>query len=192
MPSRQPRARLTGTALALLVVCGTPLRAQTLAPGADQAALAAVGSAAGGLAMSDVTLFPTQSFRILQSGEPAGSLVSGQATLKPRAADAQPVSACFVSLVKPDQKPTLLTTIGTGNWEAEACNTVASVGMLPASGGAFRAGLIYKTSAPHASPLEPVVVTWSATQPLAIDEGATKRASLAGADSLATLRAALR
>ena len=128
----------------------------------------------------------------MQLGVSVGSLVTGQATLPPHALGAPPVTACFVSLVRPSQPPPLLMTIGTGEWEAETCNAVDAIGILPAAGGTSRAGLIYKTSSPHASPLEPVIVTWSVTQPLAIDEAATRRASIAGADSVAGLRAALR
>lgn len=84
-------------------------------------------------------------------------------------------------------------TVGTGNWETEACAGIASVGPLPPGhGGMEPAGLIYRAASPHASLLEPVVVTWSAQGPIEIDEATSRRASDAGATTVASIRKVLR
>ncbi len=166
----------------------------TLAATPDAAALATVRAAASGadLRLSQPSVLAGQSFRLLSDGHPVGDLVSGRGTLPALAADANPISACFVALARPRGAPELLVTIGAGDWEAEACNGVSAVGLLPPAGGRDRAAIIYKTSAAHGSPVEPVVVSWSTTEKLSIDAEATKRASLAGAASVADVRASLK
>ena len=189
------------TPLACLLAAGVMLgwhtgHAAPLTLGAtpDAAALAAVRAAASGadLRLSQPSVLAGQSFRLLSGGHAAGDLVSGRGTLPALAADANPISACFVALARPHGAPELLVTIGAGDWEAEACNGVSAVGLLPPAGDRDRAAVIYKTSAPHGSPVEPVVVSWSATEKLSIDAAATKQASLAGAASVAEVRASLK
>ncbi len=191
--------RLSTIVICILIWLPVASRAQstTLAPGADQPALAAVTAAASrvklaGRTLSQPTLNKTQSFRLLRNGQEIGNLVSGKGTLSSLAPDANPVEACFVSLVRPGTDPALVLTIGAGDWETEECTGIIAVGMLPDSGGGSRAAVVYKASAPHESPKEPVVLGWSASQPLSIDEAGSKRASLAGATTLPAIRAALR
>ncbi len=152
----------------------------------------AVAKPTNGQPLSKPELFASQSFRILGDGREVGRLVSGRGELPAASADANPGESCFVALVRPGKQPDTVLTIGFGDWEAESCVTVVALGLLPAAGAQTRAGIIYKATAPHESPIEPVVVTWSDTQPLQIDAAASKRASNAGATTLKAMREALR
>ncbi len=196
------RSTRTALGVAVLLASAILLASRTgqgappaLAVISDPAVLDAVRAAAsrptGGARLADPLLFTDQSFRII-GGRDAGTLVSGRGTLPARAADANPVTACFVALAPPVGAPQLVTTIGAGDWEAESCNGIMAVGLLPEADGLMRAVLIYRTTAPHESPVEPVIVSWSATRPLALDGGASRRASLAGAETVQQVRAALK
>ena len=155
------------------------------------AAHAASEAVAGGHVLSHPSVFASQSFRILDHGEPAGTLVSGRGTLPALSHEADPVNTCFVSFVKAGKSSAPVLTVGVGAWETEGCSGVAAVGLLPESGPTHRVAIIYRASAPHTAPLEPVVLEWSQQQTLAIDGEASKKASLAGATTLAEVRAAV-
>ncbi len=172
----------------------------------DAVRAAASQPSGNGVRLTDTVLFTDQSFRIISDNRDAGALVSGRGTLPAQAADANPVTACFLALARPAAAPRLVTlalahpavvpqlviTIGAGDWEAESCNGIVAIGLLPDADGRMRAALIYKTTAPHESPIEPVVVSWSATGPLTIDAEASKRASSAGAETVQQVRASLK
>ena len=137
-------------------------------------------------------MFAAQSFRVLDHGQQAGTLVSGRGTLPALSSEADPVNTCFVSLVRQGSAPAVVLTVGAGDWETEACSGVAAVGLLAGAGADNRVAIVYKAAAPHTAPLEPVILTWSQAGALMIDGAASKRASLAGATTLAEIRAALR
>ncbi len=164
-----------------------------LAPQPDAAAFqTALAATAGEHALSHAAVFADQSFRLVDHGRQAGTLVSGRGTRPAPSPDADPVNTCFVSLVPPGSAASAVLTVGAGDWETEACAGVSAVGLLADSGADHRVAIVYRAAAPHAAPLEPVVLAWSQTGPLRIDAAASRRASLAGAGTVAEIRAALR
>ncbi len=144
-----------------------------------------------GQALTQVSVDAAQSFRLMQGGIAAGSLVSGRAMLSVASAY-QPHRVCFVAYTPVAGTPSVVVTVGAGNWELESCLGVASLGLLPPlNTGGNRAGLIYRASTLHTSPIEPVVVTWRTSGPLTVDEVASRHASETGATTLARLRKVL-
>ena len=132
-----------------------------------------------------------QSFRLMQGGVVSGALVSGKGMLS-ASTDLAPHAVCFLAYMPVSGAPSVAVTVGVGNWGVESCLGVASIGLLPpVADGTGRAGVIYRASTLHTSPLEPVVVTWLAAGPLTIDEAASDHASQTGATTLARLRRAL-
>ncbi len=155
-----------------------------LAGRADARALAAALDLAGH-AMTRVGATPAQSFRIMDGERHVATLVSGNG----RAPDAT-YPGCFTALVQ-DGRASIVSTIGSGEWEAEACGGTTAVGILSV-GETVTIGLLVKAFSPNAEVVEPVVLQWDpATGGLRIDQALSKQASLAGAGTLAAIRRAV-
>lgn len=154
-----------------------------LAGRADAPALAAAVELAGH-GMTEVRATPAQSFQIMDGERHVATLVSG----KGLARDAT-YSGCFTALVQ-NKRASIVSTIGSGEWEAETCGGTIAVGILSV-GETVAIGLLAQAFSPNAEAVEPVVLRWDpATGGLSIDQALSKRASLAGATSLDAIRRA--
>jgi len=125
---------------------------------------------------------PAQSFRIVEGGSEAATLVTGEGNM-PGTTNA----GCFVAIVH-QGKASLTPTIGYGDYEAETCSGPASVGVL-SSGSPVRFGVVFDASSPNAQVREPVVVSWNrGDNTLLIDDALSVKASQAGALTIAAMR----
>jgi len=178
MPPPSPSTATAAPAVATLG--GSRFR---LAGRADAPALAAAVELARH-GMSKVSATPAQSFRIMDGERHVATLVSGEGLAR----DASYLG-CFTALVQ-NKRASMVSTIGSGEWEAETCGGTIAVGIL-SIGETVAIGVLAQAFSPNAEAVEPVVLQWDpATGGLSIDQALSKRASLAGATSIDAIRRA--
>jgi|GEM_PF-6139000 hypothetical protein len=178
----------------LIAAAALLLPAATLAlrpTGANDAALIAKARSVAANTISDVAIDDAQSFRVLRGKQLKGLFVSGSGEVTRDGAG--PVHGCFVVGVNADGRVRVIQTIGTDNWEAETCIAVKAVSLLKADAdGTQRLVLIYDAASPNAATVEPVVLRWTGRLDRAeVDITASDKASQAGAQTIADVRAAL-
>lgn len=142
--------------------------------------------------LHDVVIFNKQSFQVEEDKISIGTLVSGRGMLGDQGREN---STCFVAIAKQDGLIDLLLTVGINDWEAESCIDVTAVGLITSetSAGRARILIVYKTASPSADVNEPVVLSWDIqAHRLEIDVGSSKKASLAGAITIPSIRKALK
>ncbi len=135
--------------------------------------------------------FTKQSFSLHQNGSSVGTLVTGRALMT---VDGRENATCFLAFVRPDGVIDLLPTVGAGVWEAESCMSVDAIGIIRNAGtsGLIRIAAVHKGASPNTATLEPVVVSWDPQGlHMSIDEESSRKASIAGATNIASIRQAL-
>ncbi|MEH3040498.1 MAG: hypothetical protein PGN21_10605 [Sphingomonas paucimobilis] len=190
-PEGRSAEAASDNAVSVPVVGETP--APTAAPAAANLRLSGAASAASIAAAeasatrngwSDVKASQAQSFRLVAGEREVAALVTGEATLAPD------VPGCFAGVVQND-RVVLVPTIGQGEYETTACGGPVAAGILRA-GAPAAIGVIFKSYSPNAESLEPIAFTWDvANNRFTIDAERSKRASLAGAQSIADMQRAL-
>lgn len=155
-----------------------------LSGAASADSIAATRACATGAGWTDIVVTEAQSFRMVARDRPVATLVTGAATL------ASDVPGCFAAVVRGD-RVALVPTIGQGDYETTRCGRPVAVGMLP-PGEPVGIGVIFQSYSPNAQVFEPVALRWvRSTNSLSIDPVRSRRASLAGAQSIAAMRRAL-
>ncbi len=176
-PSAPPRPRVARVAGESILKLAAP---------ADEAAIDSARLAAAEAGVTDVTITRVQSFRVMNGATQVATLVAGEG----QAPDAT-FPGCFLALVQ-DGKVRVVPTISSGNWEMVTCDKVEAIALLD-RGDTLRFGAIYSASSHSGAGTEPVVLDWDrAGADLTINEPLSVKASLAGAGTIAKLRAALR
>jgi hypothetical protein len=171
--------------LAILVLCNQSASALELAEIPDPQALSSALDGAGRMALRDVKIFDSQSFRLVDGGKSIVALISGSGLAK--TAGQADNTMCFLEVVQVNGAVSFIPTIGTGVWEAETCLSVAAVGLIKnkAVSDKLYLAILYNAASPNASALEPVVFAWDTKRrTFVIDAAASRRASLAGASNL--------
>lgn len=154
----------------------------------DPSTVKAVDSQATLAQLHDPKLIQAQSFVVLQAGMQIGTVMSGIGSVS--TGSGMTNSVCFIAWQSAGSStPVIVPTVGSGDWEAESCQSVAAVGLLGASHGALYIGFIYVAEAPHTDAKEPVILSLDPNgHMLQIDAAATKRASDAGATTVQAMR----
>lgn len=137
--------------------------------------------------ISKIVFFEKQSFTLKRNKEKIGSLISGRGTYPNGDREN---STCFLALVKGDNSAEYLKTVGQDEWEAEACISVASVGLVEIKGVKIpKIAIIYKAASPNTAVDEPVIFELSkAGYQLVIDKELSQKCSQAGAITLKKIR----
>ncbi|MFV0623279.1 hypothetical protein ACBY01_04600 [Sphingomonas sp. ac-8] len=154
----------------------------TLAGPAGPAARTAVLAEAKRQQMTEVAVAAAQSFRVLDGGSTAATLLTGEGNMP-----GTTFAGCFVATVQGDDTM-LIPTLGYGNYEAETCGGPLAVGIL-LSGATTRIGVIFKSYSRDAVERVPIVIDWDrSNNTLLIDEEASSRALDSGAKTIPALR----
>ena len=162
----------------------TPPEAIRLSGAASAASIAAAEVSAAKAGWRNVRVSKAQSFRLVAGGREVATLVTGEATLAPD------VPGCFAGMVQGD-RVTLVPTIGQGDYETTSCGGPVAAGILRA-GKPVGIGVVFTAYSPNAELREPIAFTWDATtNRFMIDPAQSKKASLAGAQSIADMRRAI-
>lgn len=152
---------------------------------ASAAGIAAAEASAAKAGWSEVKVSRTQSFRLFSGEREVATLVTGEATLAPD------VPGCFAGVVQGD-RVVLVPTIGQGEYETTSCGGPVAAGLL-SPGEPVGIGVVFTSYSPNAESREPIAFVWdAATNLFAIDAAKSKKASLAGAQSIADMRRAIR
>jgi hypothetical protein len=183
-----------GIALAVLLAgCGSA-NAETLklsAAADSKAAAKAVLAYAAKDNYANAEVYDKQVFQMSLGTEVLGTLVSGSGLLT---TDGRENSTCFVALVKLDSKVALTPTVGVGEWEAESCLSIDAVGLVspqPVTGFG-RVVVIHSGAAGNTETASAVILAWnSKARRLELDLGASKKAGLAGATTIAAVKKAI-
>jgi hypothetical protein len=156
-----------------------------LSGAASAVSIAAAEASATQSGWSNVKVSRTQSFRLVAGEREVATLVTGEATL---AAD---VPGCFAGVVQ-GERVALVPTIGQGAYETTRCGGPVAAGIL-SPGEPVSIGVVFTSYSPNAESREPIAFTWdAATNRFAIDAGQSEKASLAGVQSIADMRRAVR
>lgn len=148
--------------------------------GADAVTQAIAAAKRQGL--SEINITSAQSFGLTGGGKRIGAILTGEAQLEGG------TPGCFAAIVH-GGRTSVVPTIGQGNYEAEACDKAKAVGILSQAGEVVRIGTLFAAYSPNAEVTEPIVLNWSpSTGALSIDDVRSRRASEAGARSIATMR----
>lgn len=141
--------------------------------------------------LTKVQIFEDQIFNLRLDHQQIGTLVSGRGIEN---VDGRENSTCFIVFQKSDGQSELLKTVGHGDWEAETCINVKSIGMIHSKKSTSPAiAIVYEAASPNTAVLEPVVFHFSDKEfKLTIDELNTKKASLAGATTIKNIRTILK
>jgi len=146
---------------------------------------ASVGVALGMMAGISTNAVETreQSFRIMRGGRQVASLVTGEADADPIEGQATAENICFASTVV-DGRGSLVSTLGTGEWETEECGSTKAVALIDDE----TIAMLVEGSNRNTTVLEPIVLKWTRrTNGLRVDEAWTRSASTAGATTIAEI-----
>ncbi len=156
-----------------------------LSGAASAVSIAAAEASAAQSGWSNVKVSNAQSFRLVAGKREVATLVTGEATLSPD------VPGCFAAVVQGD-RVALVPTIGQGDYETTRCGGPVAAGIL-SPGKPVSIGVVFTSYSPNAGSREPIAFTWdAATNRFAIDAAQSKKASLAGAQSIADMQRAVR
>lgn len=156
-----------------------------LSGAASAVSIAAAEASATQSGWSNVKVSNAQSFRLVAGKREVATLVTGEATLSPD------VPGCFAGVVQGD-RVALVPTIGQGDYETTRCGGPVAAGIL-SPGEPVSIGVVFTSYSPNAGSREPIAFTWdAATNRFAIDAAQSKKASLAGAQSIADMQRAVR
>ncbi len=178
--------------LAMALIAGGAVSAQpapggtiALAGPARAEAIARAAAQAKRQGWRKIMATPAQSFRITRSGREVATLVTGEATF------ASGVPGCFAAIVQGD-RVALVPTVGTGDYETTSCGKPVAAGLLSPR-EPVTIGVLFAAYSPNAEGIEPVALRWRASDgTLTIDAAGSRRASLAGAQTIAQMRRAIR
>jgi len=124
-----------------------------------------------------------QSFRIMQDGRQVAAMITGQADSDALADEGTAENICFASTVV-EGRGSLVSTVGTGQWETEECDSTKAVALL--DDGTI--AMLVEGSNRNTTVLEPIVLRWNRkTNGLRVDEAWTRSASNAGAATIAEI-----
>ena len=140
--------------------------------------------------LTNVRIFENQIFSLQLDKQQIGTLVSGRGIEN---SDGRENSTCFIVFLKSTGQSEFLKTVGQGDWEAEACIDVKSIGVIHSKKFTSPAiAIVYEAASPNTTVLEPVVFRFNDKGfNIRIDETDTKKASLAGATTLKDIRTLL-
>ncbi len=156
-----------------------------LSGAASAESIAAIKKSAVKKGWADIVVTQAQSFQMVSGDRPVATLVTGEATLAPN------VPGCFAAVVQ-GNRVALVPTIGQGEYETTSCDKPVAVGILSPT-ESVSIGAIFKSYSPNAESLEPVALRWDASaNTLTIDAAQSRKASLAGAQSIADMRRAIK
>jgi hypothetical protein len=183
---------LVGT-ITLFAACTpkAPPPSLELRQSADSAATSSVLAAAARDGIRQPIAFPDQSYRVTDGATIVGVLVLGRGMVT--RSDGNETAACFVGFSKADTN-VVMRTVGHGEWEAETCVGIRSVGVVADDGRGSRApiAIMHDAASPNATSVEPVVVSWDRkSQRFELDTALSRRASTAGATTLDAVRNAV-
>jgi len=134
---------------------------------------------------TDIVVTQAQSFQMVSGNRSVATLVTGKATLAPY------VPGCFAAVVQ-GNRVALVPTIGQGEYETISCGKPVAVGILSPT-DPVSIGVIFKAYSPTAEGFEPVALRWDASaHTLTIDAERSRKASLAGAQSIADMRRSMK
>ncbi len=156
-----------------------------LSGAASAESIAATKRSAAQKGWTDIVVTQAQSFQIVSGDRRVATLVTGEATLAPN------VPGCFAAVVQ-GNGVALVPTIGQGEYETTSCDKPVAIGILSPT-EPVSIGAIFKSYSPNAEGLEPVALRWDASaNTLSIDAAQSRKASLAGAQSIADMRRAVK
>ena len=141
--------------------------------------------------LAKVVIFENQMFNLKQGRRVIGTIVSGRGTGN---VDGRDNSTCFVAFIKSNGQENFIKTVGYGNWEAEACISVLSIGIIHENGRKTPSfAIVYEAASPNTSVHEPVIFHLSEAKfDVMIDDTSTKSASLKGATTIKAIRKVLK
>lgn len=137
--------------------------------------------------MTSVVIFKTQLFVLERDKSKIGTLISGRGTYHN---EGRENSTCFIAFIKANGESEYLKSVGQDEWEAEACISVSSVGLVHIKhANTPKIAIVYKAASPNTAVEEPIIFDLSKTNyKLTIDKNLTRKCSLAGAITIKKIR----